>query len=423
MVFRRWSEYRDVLLICKKGSPPKEHHVKFALVKKDLRRITKKDVEYIRNQLENNDDFRSSELDIESFSMSELLERFANLMWFCGVTDFQHRDKLVSFTRRFSKVLLPPPANCFKEGYRPVPKGVSSFMFITRALDPCRTEEAFLFFDSANETNESVKAQSLLQIDYKIEKNALLPSLRTGIGINTLDITKKLDYIAKGPYKEFGTVLKASGFKKPKHFNWVKYWLHVKQELSGVKTKFVTVHRINPYSPNTNLIAFFSEEPFFASNVLNIVKEDDEETAKAFCALMNSIIFLAQFFLLKEETTGRYINIRFYDFYEMSIFPERTKIKALATVFDAFAHEQFPSLREQLDKDFDARYDAFWLETKKKQKTLFSVAGKVSPSEIRADFDIAICNALGISITKEELLDLYKVLVQEMIVTRGLTRD
>jgi hypothetical protein len=421
--FSEWSEYRDVLLICRKGGPPKEHNVKFALVKKDLRRITKKDVGYIANQIENNNHLRTSELDIASFSMNEISERKSNLMWFCGVVDFNHRDKLVSFIDKFSKVLSAPPPDYFREGYRPVPKGVSSFMFMTRNLDPCRTEEAFLFFDSDYRQQDFLEARSLLQIKYKIEKRALLPSLRTGTGINTFDITEKLDYIAKTPYKEFETVLKASGFKKPKHFNWVKYWSNVKKELSDVKTKIVTLRRINPYSPNTHLTAFFSKEPFSTSNVLNVVRENDERVAKAFCALLNSIVFLSQFFLLKEETTGRYIDIRFYDFYEMNIFPEKSKIDGLVTVFDEFAQEQFPSLREQLDKDFDKRYKAFWLEVKKKQKTLFNTTDKVSPSKVRLDFDIAVCKALSIQVTKDELLEIYKVLVQEMIVTRGLTRD
>jgi hypothetical protein len=95
----------------------------------------------------------------------------------------------------------------------------------------------------------------------------------------------------------------------------------------------------------------------------------------------------------------------------------------LASVFDDFAHEQFPSLKEQLDADFDDRYNAFWLEIKKRQKTLFSTASKVAPSKIRLDFDIAICKALGINVTEDELVDIYKVLVQEMIATKGLARD
>jgi len=421
--FSEWSEYRDVLLICRKGISPEGHRVKFALVKKDLRKITRKDVGYIGNQLENNDSLRTRELDIESFSINELLKRKANLMWFCGVVDYHHREKLVSFISRFSDVLSPPPKDYFREGYRPVPKGVSSFMFLTQNLHPCRIEEAFLFFNSKDETDGSVKAQSLLKVKYTIEKNALLPSLRTGTGIDTFDITEKLDYVARTPYKELETVLKACGFKKPKHFNWVKYWSGVKQELSDVTTKIVTLRRINPYSPNTHLTAFFSKKPFSTSNVLNVVREDDENTAKAFCALLNSIVFLSQFFLLKEETTGRYIDIRFYDFYEMNIFPEKTKVKVLASVFDKFSHQRFPSLKQQLDKDFDARYDAFWLETKKKQKTLFSTSSKASPSKARLDFDIAVCKALGINVTEDELLEIYKVLVQEMIVTKGLARD
>jgi type I restriction-modification system DNA methylase subunit len=278
--FSEWSEYRDVLLIAKKGKPPKGHAVKFALVKKDLRKISHEDVAYIGNQLEANDNLRTSELDIQSFPVEELLERFANLMWFCGVTDLKHRDKLVSFIDRFSHVLTPPPDDYFREGYRPVPKGVSSFMFLTRALDPCRTEEAFLFFDPADETSGVVEAKSAMQVKYEIEKTALIPSLRTGVGIKTLDISGKLDFVAQMPYKEFERVKRASGFKKPKDFDWKSFWLNVTRELSEVKTKIVTLRRINPYSPNTHLTAFFSKEPFSTSNVLNVVKEDKEQIAK-----------------------------------------------------------------------------------------------------------------------------------------------
>lgn len=421
--FSEWSEYRDVLLICRKGIPPKGHKVKFVLVKKDLRKLTKKDVGYIGNQIENNASLRTVELDIESFSMSELLERKANLMWFCGVVNYAHREKLVSFISKFSDVLSPPPKDYFREGYRPVPKGVSAFMFLTRNFHPCRTEEAFLFFNSEDENDESVKAQSLLKVKYTIESNALLPSLRTGTGIDTIDITEKLDYIAKTPYKEFEMVLKASGFKKPKHFNWAKYWSNVRRELNDVKTKVVTLNRINPYSPSTRLIAFFSEKPFSAANTLNIVRETDDETAKAFCALINSVVFLSQFFLLKEDTTGRYLHIRFYDFYQMNFYPKTEKIKDLALVFEKFAHVEFPSLKEQVDKDFDARYAAFWLEIKKRQKTLFSTSSKVVPSKVRLDFDMAVCKALDINVTEDELLDVYKVIVQEMIMIKGLARD
>jgi len=421
--FSEWSEYRDVLLIARKGKPPKGHHVKFALIKKDLRKMTNADISYIGNQLEISDSLRSKELDIEAFPIGELRKRFANLMWFCGVTNMGHRHELVSFIEKFSHILTPPPEGYFREGYRPVPKGVSSFMFLTRALDPCRTEEAFLFFDSKDDSEESVEAQSAMQLKYQVEKTALTPSLRTGVGIKTFEIAEKLDYIAHTPYKEFDRVRKASEFKKPQNFDWKSFWSNVRRELSEVKTKTVTLHRINPYSPNTHVIAFFSDKPFSASNVLNVVKEDDDETAKAFCVLVNSAAFLAQFFLLKEETTGRYINIRFYDFYEMILFPTKEKIGTLASVFDDFADKPFPALREQLDRRFDARYESFWLEKKKRQKTLLDIGEMVSPSDVRLEFDMAVCAALGLRVTKDELRGLYKVIVDEMIITRRLARD
>lgn len=421
--FSEWSEYRDVLLIARKGKPPKGHRVKFALIKKDLRKITNTDVTYIGNQLEISDNLRSKELDVEAFPIEELRKRFANLMWFCGVTNLEHRDEFVSFIGKFSHVLSPPPKEYFREGYRPVPKGVSSFMFLTRAFDPCRTEEAFLFFDGKDDGEKFVEAQSTMQLKYQIEKTALTPSLRTGVGVKTLDITGKLDYIAHTPYKEFDTVRKASKFKRPPNFDWTNFWSNVTRELSEVKTRIVTLNRINPYSPSTYLIAFFSEKPFSAANVLNIVKEDDDKTAKAFCALINSALFLSQFFLLKEETTGRYIHIRFYDFYQMRLFPRKEKIKELADVFDRFADKQFPPLREQLDRNFDARYDAFWLGIKKKQKTLFDMEEMISPSDVRLEFDMAVCAALGLRVTEDELRSLYKVIVNEMIITRRLARD
>jgi len=419
--FSEWAEYRDILIIARKGKAPKNHLVKFVLIKKDLKKLTKSDISHMGNRIELKNSLRSEELDIESFPIEEMRKRFMNLMWFFGVSDYKSRDVLVSFIDKFSDSLAFLPDNYFREGYRPVPKGVSSFMFLTRNLEDSRIAQAFLFFNT--EDSDYIKAKSMMGVNYNIEKSTLLPSLRTGVGINGFDLKGKLDYIANTPYKEFDRVLKASKFKKPEKFDWKRYWENIERELNNVNTKLVAVHRINPFSPSTYLISFFSEEPLSPSNVLNVVNEKDSEIAKAFCVLLNSALFLSQFFLLKEETTGRYINIRFYDYYEMNIFPKKDKIKNLVKVFDEFSKERFPSLREQLDKDFDARYHAFWQEKRKDQKSLFSFDKPVNPSKIRLEFDLGVCKALGIPVTKKELRNLYSVIIEEMIITRGLTRD
>jgi hypothetical protein len=83
--------------------------------------------------------------------------------------------------------------------------------------------------------------------------------------------------------------------------------------------------------------------------------------SKAFCVIINSIIFISQFFLLKEETTGRYIDIRSDDLSQMLILPDYNKVKKLSGIFDKFSSQPFPSLGEQLDAEFETRYNSFWL--------------------------------------------------------------
>ena len=172
------------------------------------------------------------------------------------------------------------------------------------------------------------------------------------------------------------------------------------------------------------MTAFCSDTPISPNNTLNVILEPDPRRAKAVCVLLNSVLFLAQFFLLKEETTGRYVDIRFYDLYDMLLYPRDEVLGELIAIFDGFADQEFPSLREQLDQRFDERYDAFWQEHRTGQlplDDLFTAPGQ--PSPLRVAFDRAVCQALGVAVTDDELRQVYDVIVREMIETRGLQRD
>lgn len=420
--FSESAEYRDVLFIATKSPSIPNKSVKFCLIKQDLTELTKDDTSFIAEQVFSLKHLRSEKLDIESFKVKELLPRSTNLMWFCGVTDFNHRDILVSFLEKFSDRLTFFPGGYFREGYRPVPKGVSSFLFLTRNLEPCRAEEAFLVFDDDSDT--SISAHSELGVEYNIEKEVLKPTLRTGVGIKTLSIQNKWDYIAGRPYKIMSGVMRGCGFIKPNNFNREAFWQNLERELEDVQTNLVVAHRINPYSPNTCLVAFFSDDSISPSNMLNVVRETDSYKAKAVATLFNSVLFLVQFFLLKEETTGRYINIRFYDLYEMNLYPDDKVVPALVKVYDKYSHSEFPCLRQQFDTNFDQRYKDFWSMQRRGQQSLFSVINNsVEPSEIRLRFDLDICEALGVKTTADELISVYGTIVKEMILTRGLTRD
>jgi hypothetical protein len=410
--FTEWTEYRDIILVAKKERQ-ENYMVKFCLIKKDLCSVNHEDIKEIAEGIKTSS--KSDILDVRTFSWDEMREHFDNLMWFCGVSDFEHRDILVKFLEKFN--LEKFSDGYFREGYRPVPEGVSSFMFVTRALNEARAKKAFLILDK--ETKNYIHSKTQLGTKFILETSSFLPSLRTGIGLETMDIKNKLDYIACKSYNELNNVLRACKFKNiPEGF-----WENVENELEEVKTNLVVARRINPFSPNTHLIAFYSDEQIFPSNQLNVIKEGDKETAKAVCTLLNSAIFLAYFFLLKEETTGRYIDVRFYDLEQMKLYPTGNVVKKLVKVFDNFSLPAFPSLREQLDLNFVQRYKSFWKEKREgvKQLTLFKLEHE--PYPLRLNFDLEVCKALDVPIEKEELIKIYDTIVKEMIMTRGLRRD
>lgn len=421
--FSEWAEYRDIIFVARKQPPPAGHQVKFALIKQNLTLLQEDDIEEICSLIKTENHLRSENLDIHTEPLSELNNRFMNLMWFCGVSDFGHRDKIVSFYNKFKDHLLPFPKQqrYFKEGYRPVPEGVSSFLFLTRRINDARIQEAFLAFDS--EDSAKVSAYSHLGVRYNIEKDCLTPTLRTPIGLQSMNITGLHDYIAHKPYRNLRRVVEACGFST--RLRWRDFWNELGTELKIKETYLVTMRRINPYSPNTHLISFLSEEPISPSNMVNIVTETNIDRAKAVCVLLNSCIFLAQFFLLKEESTGRYIDIRFYDLYEMRLYPQDHHINALVDVYQKYSESLFLSLRDQFDSAFEARYEEFWENARgTPQRRLFSVLEEpIRPSPLRVDFDLDVCRALDVPLSERELVELYTILVKEMIITRGLLRD
>jgi type I restriction-modification system DNA methylase subunit len=421
--FSEWAEYRDILVVAKKAKPPKGHKVKFALVKKNLQSLQPDDIAHIATLIEINGDYSSEDLDIDSFYTEELFEKFDNLMWFCGVSDMKSRKLLVSFIDRLPNSLLYPSNEIFREGYRPVPKGVSSFVFLTRNSDPCRKEEAFLFFDSINNDSDEITVKTELGTNYQIEKSAIFPTLRTQVGVKSMDITNQLDFLVTTPYKMLDKVIRASGFCKPDSFNWKIFWSKLSREINEIRTNVVISRRINPTSPNLHHIAFYSQTEISPNNQLSVIRENDSNNAKAFCVVINSIIFLSQFFLLKEETTGRRIDIRFYDLKAMMILPDKNNVLKLVAVYNEYANRIFPPLREQLDVEFEGRYKSFWLRKIEMQKVLLEFDEIVTPSRERLSFDKAVCKALGLKLSENDLCVLYTAIINEIIMTLHLKKD
>lgn len=419
--FSEWAEYRDILVIARKEAPAPTHKVKFCLVKENLNALDEAHIRALVEEVKGKETLRSDWLDIDSHPLTELEPRFRNLMWFCGVSDLRHRDVFVRLHSLAAEKLAKVPDGYLREGYRPVPKGVSDFLFITRATPQCRTEQAFLQFTS--DDSSVIQARTPFGTEYPIERESLTLSLRTPVGLRSMDITKTLDYIAHRPYTKFSDVKSASGFTgklRP------RFWDHLQSELARVQTHAVTVNRINPYSPHTHLVAFVADVPFAPSNQLNVVREADPKRARAFVLLANSWPFFCQFFLLKEESTGRYMHLRFYDLYEMNLYPSDNVIDPLNRVFEEYAAVPFPSLREQFDMNFDERYREYQEARAKRaaQMRLWMILKEpIKPCPERVSLDMEVARVLGVKIAERDLHDLYDTIVKEMIIARGLARD
>ena len=413
--FSESSEYRDVLLIASKAQPQPEDEVRFALLKIDVNEVDWTTAQELASIIKSKERYRSEKIDVESFTIADLRKMETNLMPFLGVTDYEHRDILTSFISRFDKHFDFFPDKYVSEGLR-TEGNLASLVLFTRKTQESRVEEAFLGFDQEDGTH--IVARSPLGVEYRIEKQALVPSLRTGVGLKKLSIDGIWDYAAQRPYAQLERVAKAAGLRAPQGEAWLSYFTRLKRNLESVRTETVLTLRVNPFSPNVHLLAFHSDTPISPTDQFKAVNETDPIRAKALCVLMNSLLFLANLFLFKEETTGRYIHIRSHDLKQLRLIPQDDVLNGLARVYDTFAQREFPCLREQLDRRFTQNYEEFRARRRWPEGGL-----TIEPSPVRIEFDKAVIEALGESTSDEELICVYRAIVKEMIVTRGLTRD
>jgi len=417
--FSEYAEYRDILVIARKTRDrPEGHRVKFCIVKKDLNMLTEEEARRIAERIKTAGKLRNELLDIDSYPLEEVLMHFRNMMPFISGPSLEGSEALRRIIEEAERIFRPFPAGYFKEGYGPRPRGVSGFMFVTRPGEG-RTEEAFLILDEELDDKIVARTQAGVQ-KFEFSRRHFLPSLRTPVGLGKMDVTGIHDYVAKEPYEGLERIMELSGFRErlPENY-WESY---IRNEFDRSASYITISRRINPYSPAQKLIAFRSKEELIVSDLFHAIREREEERSKAVVVLMNSIFFLSYFFSLKEETTGRYIDIRQHDLNEMKLFPSDDQVKALAEVYERYKDEEFPSLRNQLDTNYDSRYSWFWGRERRGQETLFSPP-EIEPSSLRIEFDMDVINAVGANLSEEDVKRGYEAIVMDMIVTRGLRRD
>lgn len=358
--FSEKSEYRDILLVIEKGHPSLDDKLCIVLLKRPLESFslteskqTALEILKAKPDLEvTNPDFQLYWVDHKT-----LFANKRHLMPFVAFNKLENQKlalKLIGeLLQRSGSKLTKPRKDWFFEGFRPVPMGLSQVVFVTKPFHKSRTEEAFMIL--ANEDEKTIQAHiSDLNEEVYIEKEKTMPSLRTLTGISRFNITNLLDYVVINPYPKASKIIELSKLKE-KSIDWD----NVKTSLEKTRTYISVASRINWYSPNVSLLAFYSDIPYSPSNIVEVIKINDPIHCKIHVLNMNSTIFLLQLFMHKEETTGRYLHLRVEDLIQCYLLNPlkltNNEKDSLLTLFEELKDVDLPSIRQQLKEKHPAR--------------------------------------------------------------------
>jgi hypothetical protein len=358
--FSESAAFRDVLFVAEKKIPKDGDLTGVILLKKSIKNeITFKSVEKMINEIKNSygKDLSNETYEVYWLNYSQIKQYKDNLMPLLGLKETRH--VLIKFLELNKKVasdkIVKIKKGQFIEGFHASPEGLSELVFITRPIVESRIKRAFLILN--NESNKYIEAKvKKTSITFKIDKNILYPALRTATSIDMLDITKIHDYFILNEFDKFETLLKLSKWKK-KSLDWNA----VREEAKRKGTYLTIPERFNPYSPNTCLMAFVADKEFIVPHTLRVLKETNLIMSKILALFLNSVIFLTQLLLNKEETTGEYMHIMETDLVLCDILNIRNlslkERQNLLNLFQKIRSVKFPSIFEQLEKKFWARVE------------------------------------------------------------------
>jgi len=400
--FTEKSEYRDILLVIHNGEPKAQDKLCVVLLKRRLEMLSLEEAsrtgKHIKNTKEG-EDIETEDLDLYWITHDWLLRNKRHLMPMVAFSSLKNMkfawDVVSKIIDRGGKKLTKPREEWFVEGLHTSPQGVSQVVFLTRPFHKGRIEEAFIILQDEKGKYIHGKIQSVGE-DVYIDKNKVLPSLRTLTGVMQFDIADLHDYVVISPYPKCQDVMRVSKLKV-KELDWSRFETECKSRL----TNLTVAHRINWYSPNVAHLAFYSDRPYAPSDQMKVVRVHNQDDAKIMALTMNSTPFLLELFMFKEETTGRYLNIRIEDLTSTHVLdPEQlTKMQKirLLQLFDELGKTEFPGFRQQFKQRFHGR----------------------------VELDNEILRVLGLSTEeiKRLLPKLYDMLYEEMMKIRSLRKD
>gem|GEM_PF-452571 len=362
MAFTEGAQFRDVLLVAEKRLSRDEDWTGIVYLKKDLNRLSLEEARTIAEDIKGireGSDTQTQSFDIRWIRTDELSANKSDLVSFVAFQDVANLNEASKFLElclgKGSPNLVKFTDDEIPEGFHASPKGLSQLTFITRASNESRLGRAFLILDDENDNTITAHVKGT-KYRIRIDKNKTIPALRSATSINTMCIDGKNDYmITTNEYEGYNNVKMLSKWQG--NIRWQK----IADEGNKKSAYLALIRRVNVYSPNTHLLAFFSASKFVSPHTLRFLKGFNIDDSKILCLFLNSIVFIAHMFVNKAETTGSYPDLMIEDLINMyRINPESLTAGQrtdLIELFDNLSETEFPSIREQLDSMFAGRVE------------------------------------------------------------------
>ncbi|MEM3488966.1 MAG: N-6 DNA methylase [Nitrososphaerota archaeon] len=347
--FSEGSAFRDILLLAEKVEPRSEDNAKIVFLKKSIKSLDHNHLIKLANMIREN--ISSDDVEIRFVKYKEIIENRYNLMRLLTLTYGELKETLNTILS--SEKLVTIRSGTFAEGFHASPKGLSQLLFITNPFSEDRIEKAFLILEKAKRDAIVTKIRNT-NFSFDIPAANIEKALRTITGLKEMTISKT-DFFIRKPFFGFEKIKQLSKWENQKSLDWDS----INLEASRKKSHIIIAERFNPYSVNSHLLAFYSEEPLVIPHTIRYGNNFSKEDSKFEVLFLNSIVFLAQLVLNKEETTGQYLHIMDSDFRLLKYLDTEKLTKSdkdiLSSLFSRISKIEFPSLMDQLSGSFEPR--------------------------------------------------------------------
>ncbi len=305
--------------------------------------------------------------------------------------------------------------------------------FILRHAKRMQKRTDFLIVNKELPDSIEIKGVKLISpLKFTVKKQVLGRGLRRLSNLTKMDVSRHLDYLILRPFDELKevamTILKNKTDVRTLLNDHLVKWL---RKYEQNKCNLAIARRLDLGASGTSHLAFYSENDFVPTDhfwaaklVENSLRNwQPTDTVSSLHSLMklitlwfNSVFGILQYLILRMESRGTWMVFHQHSHHNFFV-PNITKLKKedvvlLVEFFDQHAHEDWPSIVDQLQGNFPLRIklDSLWMQA--------------LPEIERKMKDILGFPPSAAKVTRDDLLNhLYSLILDEMQSLKEMMRE